>query len=799
MSDSKENEEAGQGVPAAVEEDQQLVDVHVEVVSDPVTVEEASNNVENGMDRLVSESSRVENEKEDPPAEDTNAKLEAVKGSDNVGNGTDHLESESNQLEQEKTDPPAAEDTNAKLEAVTVEEDSDNVGNGTNHVEHEKEDPPAAEDTNVKLEAVTVEEDSNNVENGTDHLESESNHVENETAEPPAEDSNAKLEAVTVEEDSNNVENGANHLESESNHVECGKAEPPAEDTHVKLEAVSEDIPQEYVQDTLHNVPVEADVQVFNTTECEAASDAKAEAEEFPQSTKGVSVHQSGVSDADTTMDAETTMGAETTMDAEMTVDAERTMDAETTVDAETTMDAEMTVDTEFPQITKGVENDDSVHQNGVSDADTAMDAETTVDADIPQSNKGVENDDSIHQNGVSDADTMMDAETMVEVKPEVFKAEDSKTCDNVDPMPSGHNDPTMLHAAPADTKSEFKNVLEVEKADEKQATEPSDNGNSNSKNMFFLDPDHFYDGNESGTEEDQSAFMKELENFFRERSMEFKPPKFYGEGLNCLKLWRSVTRLGGYDKVTSCKLWRQVGESFKPPKTCTTVSWTFRGFYEKALLDYERHNIKGGELNVPIASQPEPMNIENQVCIQASVSGRARRDAAARAMQGWHSQRLLGNGEVSDPIIKDRNSVPVQKREKQLKSINLLKRKKPSYMDNAVKAARSKPSKPQLDTVVIDIGPPAEWVKVNVQKTKDCFEIYALVPGLLREEVRVQSDPAGRLVISGEPEHPNNPWGVTPFKKVVSLPSRIDPHQTSAVVTLHGQVFIRVPFEQSE
>jgi hypothetical protein len=53
---------------------------------------------------------------------------------------------------------------------------------------------------------------------------------------------------------------------------------------------------------------------------------------------------------------------------------------------------------------------------------------------------------------------------------------------------------------------------------------------------MFFLDADHYYDGNESGTEEDQAAFMKELENFFRERSMDFKPPKFYGEWLNCLK-----------------------------------------------------------------------------------------------------------------------------------------------------------------------------------------------------------------------------------------------------------------------
>ncbi|KAK7360380.1 hypothetical protein VNO77_02369 [Canavalia gladiata] len=419
-----------------------------------------------------------------------------------------------------------------------------------------------------------------------------------------------------------------------------------------------------------------------------------------------------------------------------------------------------------------------------------------SITEEVSQCAKGINNGANFCQ---SNADT---AETTVEVKPEACEVADSKTCDNDDSnsIPSSHDEPNTPQAFPAGIPAEIKSRLEIEDKDNENQTAvaPADNGSLISKNLYFLDPDHSYDGNESGTDEEQSAFMKELEIFFRERSMEFKPPKFYGEGLNCLKLWRAVTRLGGYDKVTSCKLWRQVGESFKPPKTCTTVSWTFRGFYEKALLDYERHKTTGGELNAPISSHSEPMNIEIQ-CVQASASGRARRDAAARAMQGWHSQRLLGNGEVSDPIIKDRNSLSMQKREKQLKSINLHKRKKPSYMDNTVKVAHSKPSKPQLDTSVIDIGPPADWVKINVQKTKDCFEVYALVPGLLREEVRVQSDPAGRLVISGEPEHSDNPWGVTPFKKVVSLPSRIDPHQTSAVVTLHGQLFVRVPFEQSE
>ena len=73
-------------------------------------------------------------------------------------------------------------------------------------------------------------------------------------------------------------------------------------------------------------------------------------------------------------------------------------------------------------------------------------------------------------------------------------------------------------------------------KVNEKYVTTPVNHGNSNSKHSCLLDDDHMSQGTESGTEGEQSAFMKELEIFFRERSMEFKPPKFYGETLNCLK-----------------------------------------------------------------------------------------------------------------------------------------------------------------------------------------------------------------------------------------------------------------------
>lgn len=40
-------------------------------------------------------------------------------------------------------------------------------------------------------------------------------------------------------------------------------------------------------------------------------------------------------------------------------------------------------------------------------------------------------------------------------------------------------------------------------------------------------------------------------------------------------------------------------------------------------------------------------------------------------------------------------------------------------------------------------------------------------IPYFLGDQVRVQSDPAGRLVITGQPEQLDNPWGITAFKKV--------------------------------
>lgn len=67
--------------------------------------------------------------------------------------------------------------------------------------------------------------------------------------------------------------------------------------------------------------------------------------------------------------------------------------------------------------------------------------------------------------------------------------------------------------------------------------------GVKTSSRSFLLEPDADF-ADEAGTEEEQVEFMKELETFHRERCLEFKPPKFYGEPLNCLKLVSTCFKL---------------------------------------------------------------------------------------------------------------------------------------------------------------------------------------------------------------------------------------------------------------
>jgi len=90
---------------------------------------------------------------------------------------------------------------------------------------------------------------------------------------------------------------------------------------------------------------------------------------------------------------------------------------------------------------------------------------------------------------------------------------------------------------------------------------------------------------------------------------------------------------------------------------------------------------------------------------VNQSSSARVRRDAAARAMQGWHAHRLLANGTYGDNILKDKDSMPLSSRDKNLKGFGVLKRKKASSPEYALKSSRTKVNKSQLRILVQSFG----------------------------------------------------------------------------------------------
>uniref|UniRef100_A0A0A9D5R7 Uncharacterized protein n=1 Tax=Arundo donax TaxID=35708 RepID=A0A0A9D5R7_ARUDO len=88
--------------------------------------------------------------------------------------------------------------------------------------------------------------------------------------------------------------------------------------------------------------------------------------------------------------------------------------------------------------------------------------------------------------------------------------------------------------------------------------------------------------------------------------------------------------------------------------------------------------------------------------------------------MQGWHSQRLLGNGEIADPIIKDKGPLVIKK-DKTPKNSGSAKRKRTPTLDDD-RVVPYKSDKLQNDSMVTDMGPPADWVKINVRRTVSIY-----------------------------------------------------------------------------
>ncbi|KAK8529715.1 hypothetical protein V6N12_060488 [Hibiscus sabdariffa] len=348
------------------------------------------------------------------------------------------------------------------------------------------------------------------------------------------------------------------------------------------------------------------------------------------------------------------------------------------------------------------------------------------------------------------------------------------------------------------------------------------DNGLSGSSSAEIKVKPQDDDNGVWGTEEEQAAFVKEVEAFHKNNNLEFRRPKFYKQNLNLLKLWRAVNKLGGYEKSYMVYLLLFL---FVAHRTCTSVSSTFRNYYEKALLKYEMHGHEPPKsapstaepiTAVPITAIPStaepitavpitaiPSTAEPITAVPITAIPSTAEPITAVPQQPGSTQAPGSSGvkrAAAARAMKDKSSSPAPKSVRQPKTSGSLKRKTPpSVVYDGVQLSLHNAKRLQFGTKAVDIGDASEWVTINVDKNDNGYCIYVLIPGNMHEEVNVKCDPEGRLVISGEPKKVNDPWGIKPFKKVLKLPSRIDSSKTHVVVSKTGRLKVIAPFEQAD
>ncbi len=67
-----------------------------------------------------------------------------------------------------------------------------------------------------------------------------------------------------------------------------------------------------------------------------------------------------------------------------------------------------------------------------------------------------------------------------------------------------------------------------------------------------------------------------------------FKVPSIGGRELDLCKFFKAVILRGGYQRVSSFKLWKEIVNEFEIPSSCTSASFTLRNHYNRCLLQYE-------------------------------------------------------------------------------------------------------------------------------------------------------------------------------------------------------------------
>jgi len=116
----------------------------------------------------------------------------------------------------------------------------------------------------------------------------------------------------------------------------------------------------------------------------------------------------------------------------------------------------------------------------------------------------------------------------------------------------------------------------------------------------------------------DQSkGFINDLFNFWGQKGVSnLKIPQIGGRELDLMHLYKAVCKRGGFHRVCSNKLWKEIVLEFGLPRTCTSASFTLRNHYQKYLFAYEQKFFfqRGDDVDIPEVPGARPRKIVKPV-----------------------------------------------------------------------------------------------------------------------------------------------------------------------------------------
>ncbi|KAI8094989.1 uncharacterized protein B0P05DRAFT_524204 [Gilbertella persicaria] len=87
--------------------------------------------------------------------------------------------------------------------------------------------------------------------------------------------------------------------------------------------------------------------------------------------------------------------------------------------------------------------------------------------------------------------------------------------------------------------------------------------------------------------------FIKELKQFHLEKGTTLQAePVLGGRRLDLYKIFQVVASSGGFEEVTKNRGWKQVGDIFQFPSTCTNSAYILKGVYIRNLLGWEEEKL---------------------------------------------------------------------------------------------------------------------------------------------------------------------------------------------------------------